>query len=341
MTQNIQEKLYQRGCQFLGCKYPILCGAMSWVSDAKLVSSICNAGGFASLAGGSCPPEILEAEIDKIKAATDKNFGVNIITISPYYLKQLEILTRKKVSHIIFAGRIPRTNEITIAKESGAKVICFCSTPSNTKRCIQSGVDALIIEGMESGGHIGRVSLTVLIQQILFDYGKQIPIFAAGGIATGRLSAHLLLMGAAGIQLGTRFAVSQESCAHPDFKTAYLKANARDAISTSQFDQRLPVMSVRALRNNALKDFNTLQLKFINAINDDKMTVSEAQEKLEEFWMGGLRRAVKEGNISEGSLMAGQSVGLVHKIETVKEIIESLDSEIHDELLSLKQQFSS
>ncbi len=323
MKNQLCDRFFARGAKFLGVKYPFICGAMTWVSDPHLVATVCNAGGFACLAGGNTPPEILEQQVEETRRLTDKPFAVNLITIAPVYPKQIELVQRMKPSFVFFAGSFPREDEIRLVQESGAKVLCFASTVSIARRMLRYGADALILEGMEAGGHVGPVSLTVLLQQLLFEI-SEVPVFVAGGIATGKMCAHLFLMGAAGIQLGTRFAVAEESCAHPDFKQKLLHANARDAVSTPQFDSRLPVVAVRALRNKGVDDFGRLQLKLVQQLDEGSIQRNEAQEKVEEFWMGGLHRAVIEGDVSYGSLMAGQSVGLVDKIMPVREILKEL-----------------
>ena len=331
MTERLSDRFFQQGSDFFGVKYPIMCGAMTWVSNPKLVAAVCNAGGFASLAGGNTPVPILEEQIAETRRLTDKPFGVNLITIAPNYHKHLELVKELKLPFVIFAGSFPREPEIKIAKESGAKVLCFVSTDSIAHRMVRYGADGLILEGMEAGGHVGHVTLTVLLQQVLFQV-PNVPIFVAGGIGTGRMCAHLLLMGAWGVQLGTRFAVAEESCAHANFKKKFVSANARDAVSTPQFDSRLPVVAVRALRNKGTDDFGRLQLSLIKQLEEGTIHREEAQFKVEEYWVGALRKAVVDGDIDHGSLMAGQSVGLVNKVQPIQEIIDELVAEIDDEL---------
>jgi enoyl-[acyl-carrier protein] reductase II len=200
---------------------------------------------------------------------------------------------------------------------------------------VRYGADAIILEGMEAGGHVGHVTLSVLLQQVLFEL-EDIPVFVAGGIATGKMAAHMFLMGAAGVQLGTRFAVAEESGTHPAFKETFFRANARDAVSTPQFDSRLPVVAVRALRNKGLDEFGRLQLKLIEQMDKGEIHRDQAQEEVEKYWMGALRKAAVEGDIKTGSLMAGQSVGLVNKTETVQEIIDDLVLGTEKELLKVK-----
>ncbi len=332
MSKSIADKFFERGSKFLKVKYPFLCGAMTWVSEPNLVASVCNAGGFASLAGGNTPIDILEKQIDETAKLTDKPFGINLITISPAYKDHLAMVTEKKLPLIVFAGSFPKEKEIQIAKDSGAKVLCFASTKSIAERMLRFGADGLILEGMEAGGHVGHVSLIILLQQVLFQVADDVPVFVAGGLATGRMAAHLFLMGAAGVQMGTKFAVAKESIAHEKFKEAFLKANARDAVSTPQIDSRLPVVAVRALRNKGHDEFNKLQMDLINQIEHGTIQRTQAQIKVEEYWMGALRRAVVDGDISHGSLMSGQSVGLVKEIKSIQEIMDELVNDTEDEL---------
>lgn len=335
-SNTLGDIFFKRGNEFLGTTYPVLCGAMTWVSDPKLVATVSNAGGFGCLAGGNAPVEVLEKQIEQTRALTDKPFGINIITIAPAYKEHITLLERVKPPFIIFAGSFPSEKEVKRAKATGAKVMCFASTMSIAERMIRYGADALILEGMEAGGHVGHVSLTVLLQQLLFKIDS-IPIFVAGGIATGKMCAHMLLMGAAGVQIGTRFAVSKESCAHPEFKARFIKAKAREAVSTPQYDSRLPVVAVRALKNKGMNDFGRLQLALLKEIEDGKMHRVKAQEEVEKFWMGALRKAVVDGDVNHGSLMAGQSVGLVNSILSVHDIIDELVGDIEKELMRVKK----
>jgi len=335
----LSDQYFKRGRDFLNVKYPIICGAMTWVSEPKLVAAVCNAGGFGCLAGGNAPVEILKKQIEETKLLTNKPFAVNIITITPAYYDHLNLVTEMKIPYIIFAGGLPKGNEITQAKESGAKVICFASAQTIAKRMIRYGADALIIEGTEAGGHIGQVSLNVLIQQIMFET-PEIPFFVAGGIGTPKFAAHMFMMGATGIQLGTRFAISEECIAHDNFKKKFLRANARDAVATPTFDSRLPVVPVRALKNKGHESFNKLQLELIEKLDNNTITKEEAQIKVEGFWMGALRNAVVDGDAETGSLMAGQSVGLFDDIKCVKNIIDELVVGIEEELLLIKKTLS-
>jgi len=324
-------RLWQKGKEFLGVEIPIMAGAMTWISDHRLVSTVCNHGAFGCMAGGNMPPDLFAQEIDKIRDLTDKPFAVNLITIAPNYRDHLTIATEKKVPFIIFAGSFPRGSEIRIAKESGAKVMAFASNESIANRMIASGVDALMLEGSEAGGHIGHVSLIILLQQVLFAV-KDIPIFVAGGIATGRMIAHLLLMGAAGIQMGTRFVITEECQVHPKFKEAFIKAKARNAVATPAVGSELNIVAVRAIRNKGMAEFADLQMDLIQKNRRGKITKKDAQYEVENYWVGALRRAVQDGDVDFGSLMAGQSVGLVDKVQPMKQMLDEIISEAEEEL---------
>ncbi len=330
------EKLWEKGKDFLGVEYPIISGAMTWISDHTLVSAVSEAGGFGVLAGGNSPAEWLADEIDRIHASTEKPFGVNLIVIAPNYKRHLEVVKEKKVNFVIFAGSFPKDKEIVGVKATGAKTIAFASNEGSARRLMSRGIDALILEGNEAGGHVGYVSLVVLLQQVLFKFRNRVPIFTAGGIATGQMAAHLLLAGASGIQMGTIFAISKESRAHPEFKKRYIKAKAREAVATPQFHQALRVVPVRAIRNKGMDEFAELQMKLLKEIKEGKISRIDAQYEVEKFWVGALRKAVEEGDVDRGSLMAGQSVGLVDKEMSVKEIIEYITKGILGELKYIK-----
>ena len=329
--------LLKRGSEFLGVEYPIICGAMPWVSEPKLVSAVANAGAFACLAGGNAPTDILRSQIEEVKQRTKNNFAVNLITIAPSYHAHLEMMKDVKAPFIVFAGSFPKEKEIEAAKATGAKVMCFASTESIAERMIRFGADAIILEGSEAGGHIGHVATTVLVQQVLYKFCDQIPIFVAGGIGTGKMMAHMLLMGAAGVQLGTRFVMTEESNVHPKFKEAFIRANARDAISTPQYDSKLPVVAVRALRNRGTAEFGALQLRLLKELEAGNIHRQEAQEEVEKFWIGALRRAAVDGDIEMGSLMAGQSVGLVDKVLSIGELLTELLTDAEKELAAVRR----
>lgn len=320
-----------RGIEFLGSETAILCGAMSWVSERNLVSAISNAGGFGLIACGAMTPELLDAEIAATKKLTDKPFGVNLITMHPQLFDLIDVCAKHEVSHIVLAGGLPPAGSLDAIKGpttgGGAKLICFAPALSLAKKLIRSGVDALVVEGMEAGGHIGPVSTSVLAQEILPDVAAQVPVFVAGGIGRGEAIAGYLDMGAAGVQLGTRFACASESIAHPNFKKAFFRASARDAVASVQIDPRLPVIPVRALKNAGSELFTAKQREVAQALDEGRVEMAEAQLQIEHYWAGALRRAVIDGDVEHGSLMAGQSVGMVGKEEPVADIIAQLMAE--------------
>ena len=320
-------QLMHRGTEFLGCDIAILGGAMSWVSERNLVSAISNAGGFGVIACGAMTPELLDTEIAETKARTERPFGVNLITMHPQLNELIDVCGKHEVGHVVLAGGLPPGGAIERIKSSGARLICFAPALSLAKKLIRSGADALVIEGMEAGGHIGPVSTSVLAQEILPHIAHDMPVFVAGGIGRGEAIAAYLEMGAVGVQLGTRFVCAHESIAHPNFKKAFIRASARDAIPSVQIDARLPVIPVRALRNQEMVNFAAKQREVAQLLDEGAIEMAEAQLQIEHYWAGALRRAVIDGDVERGSVMAGQSVGMVTREEPVAAIIQELADE--------------
>ena len=319
--------LMRRGAEFLGSDYAILCGAMSWVSERNLVAAISNGGGFGVIACGAMTPDLLDAEIAGTKALTDKPFGVNLITMHPMLFDLIEVCKRHQVGHVVLAGGIPPKGSVEAIKEFGGKVLVFAPTLALAKKLLRSGADALVIEGSEAGGHIGPGATSVLAQEFLPELAADHIVFVAGGIGTGEMTAAYLEMGASGVQLGTRFACATESIAHPDFKKAFFRANARDAVASVQIDPRLPVIPVRALKNKGTEEFTAKQREVAQKLDDGKLDMGAAQLEIEHFWAGALRRAVIDGDVESGSVMAGQSVGMVKAEEPAAQIIQTLMQE--------------
>ena len=321
------DRLMARGAGFLGSRYAIMAGAMTWVSERNLVAAISNAGGFGVIACGAMDPARLSEEIAATKALTDKPFGVNLITMHPQMMELIAVCASHNVGHIVLAGGLPTGAAIEAIKAGGAKLMCFAPALALAKKLARSGADALIIEGSEAGGHIGPVSTSVLAQEILPEMAPQLPVFVAGGIGRGAAIAAYLEMGAAGVQLGTRFVCATESVAHPNFKRAFIRGSARDAVASVQFDPRLPVIPVRALKNAGTEAFTAKQREMVGHLDAGAVELAEAQLQIEHYWAGALRRAVVDGDIDSGSLMAGQSVGMVTKEEPAAAIIDSLVEE--------------
>jgi enoyl-[acyl-carrier protein] reductase II len=315
-----------RGAAFLGSEVAVLGGAMSWVSERNLVAAISNAGGFGVIACGAMTPALLDAEIAGTKALTGRPFGVNLITMHPALGELIEVCRRHDVGHVVLAGGLPPKGSLEAIK-AFANCICFAPTLALAKKLIRSGVDALVIEGMEAGGHIGPVSTSVLAQEMLPEIAETVPVFVAGGIGRGEAIAGYLEMGAAGVQLGTRFVCATESIAHPNFKRAFIRASARDAVASVQIDPRLPVIPVRALKNAASDLFAAKQREVAGRLDDSAVALAEAQLEIEHYWAGALRRAVIDGDVEHGSVMAGQSVGMVTREEPVAAIIAELMDE--------------
>jgi enoyl-[acyl-carrier protein] reductase II len=316
-------ELWRRGTAFLGTRYAILGGAMTWVSERNLVAAISNGGGFGVIACGAMNPDQLAAEIEGTFALTKKPFGVNLITMHPQLAELIEVCIAKSVGHVVLAGGVPSQASIGRLKEAKRKVICFAPALVIAKRLVRIGADAIVIEGMEAGGHIGPVSTSVLAQEVL-PAMKDVPVFVAGGIGRGEAILAFLEMGAAGCQLGTRFVCATECVAHPRFKEAFIRASARDAQPSVQLDPLFPVIPVRALVNQATVRFAETQREVIDLYRQGKLDQKEAQLRIEHFWAGALRRAVIDGDIENGSVMAGQSVGLVAREEPVAAIIDEL-----------------
>ena len=317
----------RRGSEFLGSDYAILCGAMSWVSERNLVAAISNGGGFGVIACGAMTPELLDAEIAGTKALTQKPFGVNLITMHPMLFDLIEVCAKHGVGHVVLAGGVPPKGSVEAIKAFGAKVLVFAPTLALAKKLLRSGADALVIEGSEAGGHIGPVATSVLAQEFLPELAADNLVFVAGGIGTGEMIAAYLEMGAVGVQLGTRFACATESIAHPAFKQAFFRANARDAVASVQVDPRLPVIPVRALKNKGTEEFTAKQREVAALLDAGTVDMGEAQLQIEHFWAGALRRAVIDGDVESGSVMAGQSVGMVKAEEPAAQIIQSLMEE--------------
>ena len=325
--------LMQRGCDFLGSKVAILGGAMSWISERNLVAAISNAGGFGVLACGSMSPDLLRAEIKATRELTRAPFGVNLITMHPQLDALIDVCLEEKVGHIVLAGGVPSTPAVKRVKDEGAKLICFTPALALGKRMIRNGADALVIEGMEAGGHIGPISTTVLAQEILPELREQVPVFVAGGIGRGEAIVSYLEMGAAGVQIGTLFVCANECIAHENFKKSFIRAAARDAVPTPQLDPRFPVIPVRAIVNEGTNLFLQKQREVIAKFDAGELTKEQAQLDIEHFWAGALRRAVIEGDVTNGSLMAGQIVGMVKEEQPTAAILTELVRQAEQALL--------
>jgi enoyl-[acyl-carrier protein] reductase II len=248
----------------------------------------------------------------------------------------IDVCLDHKVGHIVLAGGLPPGAALTRIKQGGAKLMCFAPAQVIARKLVRSGADAIVIEGMEAGGHIGPVTTSVLAQEILPAI-RDVPVFVAGGIGRGEAILGYLEMGASGCQLGTRFVCATESIAHPRFKQAFMRASARDAVPSVQLDPRFPVIPVRALVNDGVRRFMDFQREMIGRVDRGELDQKAAQLEIEHFWAGALRRAVIDGDVENGSLMAGQSVGMVTREQPVATILQELIDQAVDALVAREQ----
>ena len=316
-------RMWRTGTAVLGSELALMGGAMTWVSERRLVAALSNAGGFGVIACGAMEPDQLAAEIAATQELTARPFGVNLIIMHPQLQALIDVCAAQRVSHVVLAGGLPDRTTMMRVKDGGARLLCFAPSLAVAKRLVRAGADALVIEGMEAGGHIGPVATSVLAQEIL-PHLREVPVFVAGGIGHGEAIAAYLRMGAAGCQMGTRFVCATESIAHPRFKQAFIRASARDATPSVQIDPEFKVIPVRALSNQATQAFAKTQVEVIGRYRRGELSYDEAALAIEHFWAGALRRAVIEGDVEHGSLMAGQSVGLVRTEQPIAEILAEL-----------------
>lgn len=301
-------------CDLLGIKHPIIQGGMAWVATAELVSAVSEAGGLGVLGAGNAPPDYVRDQIRKVRERTDKPFGVNVPMFSPYAAEVVKVCIEEKVPVMTTGGGNPAPF-IGPLKEAGIMVIPVVASVALAKRLERLGVDALVAEGMESGGHIGDVATMPLVPQVVD--AVKIPVIAAGGIADGRGLAAALALGAVGVQMGTRFICTEECIAHPVYKEQIVKAHDRATMVTG-YSLGHPV---RALKNPLVHRFQELEKK------------GASEEEIIAFGTGALRKAVLEGDWENGSFMAGQSCGLIHDIVPVKVLIERIVAEAEEILI--------
>ena len=291
-------------CEMLGIKYPILQGGMAWIADASLAASVSEAGGLG-LITGTAPVEWIREEIRKAKELTDKPFGVNVMLMSEYVDEVAKLVCDEKVA-VVTTGAGSPGKYMEMWKEHGIKVIPVVPSVALAKRVEKMGADAVIAEGTESGGHIGQMTTMALIPQVVD--GVNIPVIAAGGIGDGRGVAAAFMLGASGVQLGTRFLVAKECTVHQNYKDKVLGAKDIDTDVTG----RSTGHPVRVIRNKLSRKFTMLEKG------------NTSVEELEELGTGTLAKAARDGDVINGSVMAGQISGLIKKEETSKEIIEDL-----------------
>ena len=298
-------------CEMLGIKYPIFQGAMAWVSDSSLAAAVSNAGGLGIIAGANAPAEHIRNEIRKTKEMTDKPFGVNIMLLSENADELAKMVIEEGVK-VITTGAGNPGKYMEAWKAAGIKVIPVVASVALAKRMERSGADAVIAEGCESGGHVGKLTTMALLPQVVD--AVNIPVIGAGGIGDGRGIAAAFILGASGVQVGTRFLVAEECTIHENYKNAVLKAKDIDTVVTG----RCTGHPVQVLKNKLAKEYLKLE--------DNHASIKE----LDELGKGALRKAVIEGDTDNGSLMAGQISGMVSKIQSVNEIIKEMFNEYED-----------
>ncbi|MCA9765771.1 MAG: enoyl-[acyl-carrier-protein] reductase FabK [Carnobacterium sp.] len=297
----------------LGIKYPIIQGAMSWVADPSLVSAVSNAGGLGVLACGHADVETVRGLIAETKRLTDKPFGINVLLLSPHVDGVVKLVCEEKI-RVVTTGAGSPGRYMEQFKAAGTVVIPVVASVALARRMQQEGADAVICEGMEAGGHIGKTTTMNLVPQVVDQVS--IPVIAAGGIADGRGVAAVMALGASAAQLGTRFVVAYECNAHRNFKDFILKAKDIDTVVTGLITGH----PVRVLRNKLTREY----LKVEKSITSDE---NPDLSLLEELGKGALKRAVVDGDKINGSFMSGQSAGLVKKEQSCEEIIHELMDE--------------
>ena len=289
----------------LGIEYPIIQGGMAWVAEHHLAAAVSEAGGFGLIGAASAPAEIVREEIRKAKELTDKPFGVNIMLLNPNSEEVAKVVVEEGVKAVTTGAGNPE-KFIPMFKEAGIKVIPVVASVAMAKRMERYGADAVVAEGMEAGGHIGSQTTMALIPQIVD--AVDIPVIAAGGIGDGRGFAAVTMLGAEAVQMGTRFVVADESIVHDNYKERIIKSKDIDTVVTGLSTGH----PIRVLRNQMTKEY--LKLEESGA----------PFEELEKLTLGALRKAVMDGDIKNGSVMAGQIAGLVHQRQSCKEIIEEI-----------------
>ena len=294
--------------ELLQIEYPIIQGGMAWVAEHHLAAAVSEAGGFGLIGAASAPPEIVREEIRKAKELTDKPFGVNIMLLNPNADEVAKIVVEEGIQAVTTGAGNPE-KYMPMWKEAGVKVIPVVASVAMAKRMERYGADAVVAEGMEAGGHIGNQTTMALIPQIVD--AVNIPVIAAGGIGDGRGVAASFMLGAEGVQMGTRFVVADESIVHDNYKDRIVKAKDIDSVVTGQSTGH----PVRCLRNQMTKEY----------IKKEQEGVPF--EELERMTLGSLRKAVMDGDILNGTVMAGQIAGLVSKRQSCKEILQEIMTE--------------
>ena len=305
----------------LGLKYPIFQGGMAWVADGKLAAAVSNAGGLGIIGSGNAPGNVVADEIESAKSLTKKPFGVNVMLLSPYADEVVNVILANKDSvAVVTTGAGNPAKYIEKLKDAGIKVIPVVGSVALARMMERIGVDAVVAEGMESGGHIGKLTTMALVPQVVD--AVKIPVIAAGGIGDGRGMAAAFMLGAEGVQMGTRFLVASESKIHPNYKKAVLRAKDASTLVTGEYAGH----PSRVLKNKMAK-------KYIGIEKEEALKPHPDYDKLEELGTGSLRRAVIDGDSETGSFMAGEIAGMVKKEQPAAEILAEIYSQA-DKLLN-------
>ncbi len=297
-----------RVTELLGTQYPLIQGGMAWVAEHHLAAAVSEAGGLGLIGGASAPGEVVREEIRKARELTKKPFGVNVMLMSPHADDVAKVVVEEGIQVVTTGAGIP-SKYMGMWKEAGVKVIPVVASVAQARLMERAGADAVVAEGMESGGHIGETTTIALVPQVVD--AVSIPVIAAGGIADGRGVAAAFMLGAEGVQIGTRFVVSKESIVHANYKERVIKAKDIDSVVTGVSHGH----PVRCLRNKMTREYLKLEKE------------GKSFEELEYLTLGALRKAVMEGDIEKGTVMAGQIAGLIKKEESCKEIVEEMMGE--------------
>ncbi len=301
--------------ELLGIRYPILQGGMAWVAEYHLAAAVSNAGGFGIIGAASAPPEVVREQIRKVKELTDKPFGVNVMLMNPNAPEVAKVVVEEGVKAVTTGAGNPAAF-MNMWKDAGIKVIPVVASVAMARMMEKAGADAVVAEGTESGGHIGSATTMTLVPQVVD--AVKIPVIAAGGIGDGRGIAAAVMLGAKAVQMGTRFIVAKESIVHENYKERVIKAKDID----SEVTGRSTGHPIRVLRNKMTREYLKMEENGVSL------------EELELLTLGSLRKAVMEGDVVNGSLMAGQIAGMVKKEQTCKEMIEEMMWEA-EELLGI------
>jgi enoyl-[acyl-carrier protein] reductase II len=297
--------IHTKLCDLLGIEYPILQGGMAWVSTAELAAAVSEAGGLGIIASGQAPPDWLKEQIRKAKILTGKPFGINVMLLSPYAEEVLNIIRAERVA-VVTTGAGNPGKYVPWLQEVGTKVIPVVASVALAKRLVRNGVDAIIAEGVESGGHVGDLTTMALVPQVVD--AVDVPVIAAGGIFNGRGLAAALSLGAVGVQMGTRFMCATECTVHNNIKEVILKAKDRDTVVTGKPTGH----PVRVIRNKLVRQFEELEGRGAPA------------EEFEKLGVGRLKAAMVDGDVQFGSVMAGQVSAMVRQIESAQDIVQDV-----------------